>query len=60
MRDLQLYELGKIYHNGTEKPWLILAATGMLRPKSVHETEREFNFYDLKGDVENIFRGVRC
>ncbi len=28
------------------------AATGALRPKGVHEDEREFNFYDLKGDVE--------
>ena len=56
MRDLQLYELGKVYRNGTEERWLTLAATGMLRPKSVHETERSFNFYDIKGDVEDVLQ----
>jgi phenylalanyl-tRNA synthetase beta chain len=56
MRDLQFYELGKVYRNGGERRWLILAATGMLRPKSVHESERSFNFYDLKGDVEDVLQ----
>jgi phenylalanyl-tRNA synthetase beta chain len=31
-----------------------MAATGSLRGKTVHETEREFSFYDLKGDVTDI------
>jgi phenylalanyl-tRNA synthetase beta chain len=56
MRDLQLYELGKVYRKGSEERWLILAATGALRPKSVHEPERQFNFYDVKGDVEDILQ----
>jgi len=56
MRDLQFYELGKVYRNGSEGRWLILAAAGMLRPKSVHEAERSFNFYDLKGDVEDVLQ----
>jgi phenylalanyl-tRNA synthetase beta chain len=56
MRDLQFYELGKVYREGAEGRWLILAATGMLRPKSVHEAERLFNFYDLKGDVEDVLQ----
>jgi phenylalanyl-tRNA synthetase beta chain len=56
IRDLLLYELGKIYRKGGEERWLILAATGALRPKSVHEAERPFNFYDLRGDVEDIFQ----
>jgi phenylalanyl-tRNA synthetase beta chain len=56
IRDLQLYELGKVYRKGSESRSLILAATGQLRTKSVHEAEREFNFYDLKGDVEEILQ----
>jgi phenylalanyl-tRNA synthetase beta chain len=53
-RHLQLYELGKIYKSGGESRALILTATGSLRTKTVHESEREFNFFDLKGDVEGI------
>ncbi len=55
-RDLQLYELGKVYREGSEKRMLVLAATGMLLQKSVHENPREAGFYDIKGDVEAILR----
>jgi phenylalanyl-tRNA synthetase beta chain len=54
IRDLQFYELGKVYQAGSEHRSLILAGTGALRTKSIHEPEREFDFYDLKGDVEQI------
>jgi len=54
VRDLQLYELGKIYRQGSERRSLILALTGALRRKNVHEPEREVNFFDLKGDVEDL------
>lgn len=54
IRDLQLYEIGKTYSAGGENRSLIIAAIGALRVKGVHEAEREFNFYDLKGDVESI------
>ena len=56
IRDLQFFELGKIYGKGSERHALILAATGFLREKTIHESAREFNFYDLKGDVEAILR----
>jgi phenylalanyl-tRNA synthetase beta chain len=56
IRDLQLYELGKTYRNGGQSRLIILAATGALRTKSVHEAERDFNFYDLKGDVEDVLQ----
>ncbi len=56
IRDLQFFELGKIYRKGSERRALILAATGFLREKTIHESAREFNFYDLKGDVEAILR----
>src|SRR5262249_13576913 len=54
VRDVQLYELGKVYSAKGERRSLILAATGALRSKSVHEQERAFGFYDIKGDVEDI------
>jgi phenylalanyl-tRNA synthetase beta chain len=54
MRDLQVYELGKVYREGAEKRVLIMAATGFLRHKSVHESPREFGFFDMRGDVEAI------
>jgi phenylalanyl-tRNA synthetase beta chain len=54
IRDLHLYELGKVYRHDGESRSLILAATGSLRTKSVHEADREFNFYDLKGDVADL------
>lgn len=54
IRDVQLYEIGKTYRREGENRSLIVAATGSLRTKSVHEAEREFSFYDLKGDVSGI------
>src|SRR5262245_9405583 len=54
LRNLQLFELGKIYRQGGENRALILGTTGVLRAKTVHEPEREFKFFDLKGDVEAI------
>jgi phenylalanyl-tRNA synthetase beta chain len=54
IRDVQLYEIGKAYLSDGESRSVILAATGFLRSKSVHEAEREFNFYDLKGDVADL------
>jgi phenylalanyl-tRNA synthetase beta chain len=59
-RDLQLYELGKSYWHGRESRSLILAGVGALRKKSVQEAEREFDFFDLKGDVENILEAFQC
>jgi phenylalanyl-tRNA synthetase beta chain len=54
IRDLQFFELGKVYRRGSEERAMILAATGSVKLKGVHESGREFNFYDLKGDVEGI------
>jgi phenylalanyl-tRNA synthetase beta chain len=54
IRDVQFYEIGKSYGHDGECRFLIIAATGSLRSKSVHESERGFDFYDLKGDVTDI------
>jgi phenylalanyl-tRNA synthetase beta chain len=54
VRDLQLYEIGKVYSSKGERRSLVLAATGPLRVKTVHDLSRDFNFFDLKGDVEDL------
>jgi phenylalanyl-tRNA synthetase beta chain len=54
IRDVQFYEIGKAYLHEGERRFLIIAATGFLRSKTVRESEREFNFYDLKGDATDI------
>jgi phenylalanyl-tRNA synthetase beta chain len=54
IRDVQLCEIGKTYAREGERRSLILAATGALREKNVHESERVFDFFDLKGDAETI------
>jgi phenylalanyl-tRNA synthetase beta chain len=56
-RNLQIYELSKVYWDGGERRTLILGACGSLRPASVHESAREFDFFALKGDVEELLQG---
>ena len=57
--DVCLFELGKIYSrdaNGTptERRVLCLGLTGRRRSPTVHDTERMFDFFDLKGDLEAL------
>jgi phenylalanyl-tRNA synthetase beta chain len=60
IRNLQMYELSKVYWNGGERRTLLLGACGNLRPASVHETPREFDFFILKGDIEELLHGFNC
>ncbi len=57
-RNLRLFEISRAYRwNGAapeERPILTIGATGMAREKSVAETQREFSFADLKGDLDRI------
>ena len=57
-RNLRLFEIGKTYElrNGepVETMVLTLGATGLAREKTIHETAREFEFADLKGDLDRI------
>ncbi|HZI50820.1 MAG TPA: phenylalanine--tRNA ligase subunit beta [Terriglobia bacterium] len=57
IRNLQMYELSKVYWNGGERRTLILGGTGSLRLASVHESAREFDFFVLKGDIEELLHG---
>jgi phenylalanyl-tRNA synthetase beta chain len=53
-RDLQFFELGKVYRKGDENRTLVLVATGAAQQKTVHTAERDYDFFDIKGDVESI------
>jgi phenylalanyl-tRNA synthetase beta chain len=53
-RSLQLYELSKVYSTGGERRTLILCGCGSLKLANVHEAPREFDFFTLKGDVEEL------
>jgi phenylalanyl-tRNA synthetase beta chain len=57
-RDLRLFEIGKAYElrNGepVETPVLTLGVTGSAREKTIYEGAREFEFADLKGDLDSI------
>jgi len=58
IHDIQFYELSKVYRKSGENRALILAATGALRTQSLHDTPRDFTFFDLKGDIENILESI--
>lgn len=57
-RNLRLFEIGKTYElrNGepVETMVLTMGATGLAREKTIHEAAREFEFADLKGDLDRI------
>lgn len=57
-RDLRLFEIGKTYEmragESLETMVLTLGATGLAREKTIHESQREFEFADLKGDLDLI------
>ena len=56
--DLKLMEIGRLYRaqNGgyREPPTLVLGACGMARKPSLGDEGKEFDFYELKSDVERI------
>lgn len=57
-RNPRLFEIGRAYtlQDGVpvETPVLTLGATGLAREKTIYETEREFGFEDLKGDLDRL------
>ena len=57
-RDVRLFEVGRAYtmKNGepVETPIATLGATGAARQKGVAESERAYEFADLKGDLDEI------
>jgi phenylalanyl-tRNA synthetase beta chain len=59
-RNLRLFEIGKTYElrNGepVETQVLTLGVTGAASEKTIYEAAREFEFANLKGDLDNIGR----
>jgi phenylalanyl-tRNA synthetase beta chain len=57
-RNLRLFEIGKTYElkegQPAETAVLTLGATGLAREKSIYESARQFEFADLKGDLDSI------
>jgi phenylalanyl-tRNA synthetase beta chain len=57
-RNLRLFEVGRTYALEAGKPVetriLTLGATGLAREKTIHDDAREFEFADLKGDLERV------
>ena len=54
VRDLQFFEIGKVYPSTGERRRLIMAATGARRVATPHQDPLESDFYSLKGDVEAL------
>ncbi len=57
--NLRLFEIGRIYSAREEglpdeRRALVLAATGNRRAGTWHSTEKEADFFDLKGDLEEL------
>jgi phenylalanyl-tRNA synthetase beta chain len=56
--DVRLFEIGKIYWRSSggpkERQVLSLGLAGHRRPESIHDSPREVDFFDLKGDLETL------
>ncbi|HEY6386249.1 MAG TPA: phenylalanine--tRNA ligase subunit beta [Candidatus Acidoferrum sp.] len=57
-RNVRLFEIGRSYRlDGTssvETPILTIGATGEAREKGIYESRREYEFADLKGDLDAL------
>ncbi len=58
--DLRFFEVGRTYTARPgdlpeERRTLTLGLSGHRHPPSLHEAEREMDFFDLKGDLETLF-----
>jgi|HubBroStandDraft_6_1064221.scaffolds.fasta_scaffold11435_4 phenylalanyl-tRNA synthetase beta chain len=57
-RNVRLFEIGRSYRlersASVETPILTIGATGEAREKGIYETAREYEFADLKGDLDAV------
>ncbi len=57
-RNVRLFEIGSHYRmvegKSVETRVLTIGATGAARPQGLHDPAREYNFADLKGDLDSI------
>jgi phenylalanyl-tRNA synthetase beta chain len=56
--NVRLFEIGKAYElsggKTEEHPRATLGATGAAIPGNVHQSARAYNFFDMKGDIEEL------
>jgi len=58
---LKLFETGHVFLSGdgwTEEERLGLLIAGRALPESWHAAKRDFDFFDLKGEIEQLVRGL--
>jgi phenylalanyl-tRNA synthetase beta chain len=57
-RNVRLFEIGRHYRlegsSSVETPILTIGATGEAREKGIYENAREYDFADLKGDLDAV------
>jgi phenylalanyl-tRNA synthetase beta chain len=71
IKNLKFFEIGKVFRvsfdedekpkfvdNYIEEEHLLILMTGLAEPISYDVKERNFDIYDLKGEVEKLFRAV--
>ncbi|MCS7228677.1 MAG: phenylalanine--tRNA ligase subunit beta [Candidatus Kryptonium sp.] len=71
IKNLKFFEIGKVYRiafdedekpryvdNYVEEERLLILITGLAEPISHDIKERNFDIYDLKGEVERLFRSI--
>jgi phenylalanyl-tRNA synthetase beta chain len=71
IKDLKFFEIGKVFGVGlagddvsslvgnyVEKEHLLILMTGRAEPLSYDLKERNFDIYDLKGEIERLFKSV--
>jgi phenylalanyl-tRNA synthetase beta chain len=70
VRNLKFFEIGRVFRisaeddprkivdNYLEEEKLLILITGRAEPISYDIEEREFDIYDIKGEVENLFRNI--
>jgi phenylalanyl-tRNA synthetase beta chain len=60
----RLFESGHTFQNSgnslTESPMLCIGATGSALAASVHQPERAYSFFDLKGTIESLLAAFQC
>ena len=58
LKDLSLFEVGKIFHKEAEENCLAVVRVGNAEKKGVFSAQRMFDFYDVKDDLYSLLNEV--
>ncbi|OVE73684.1 phenylalanine--tRNA ligase subunit beta [bacterium B13(2017)] len=53
--DIKIFELGAVFHDVNQREHLAIVQGGKILKSYLDEKEREFDFYDIKGMIEELF-----